>query len=318
MEKNTNKNLLVLTGFSCNNNCLMCSVRGKGEFYPDRSHHDLIGDLKRGREEGFDWVEFTGGEVTIRRDIVDLVANAKELGYQKIAFSTNGRLFSYDKFCQQIIEAGLNKVTFSLLGPDKKTHEALTRTPGSFDEIIAGIKNVQSFSGVHLNISSVISRLNYKPIKKFGYFVQSLGVKHWYLLDLIPDSNAKKFYDVLVVRLPELSRELNGLKELAPGFKEFGFFDFPLCLFSPILRKRQNICLVNAKARMETSLQVGYNPKRIEIDEQGGYSDVYRQNVDICKKCQYYKECGGIWRSYLEKYGDLEVEKLAIKHSCLN
>jgi len=305
-------------GFSCNNNCLMCSVKGKDEFFPDRSYHDLVGELKRGREEGFSLVEFTGGEVTIRRDVVNLVSAAKKLGYQKIALSTNGRLFSYDKFCQQIIDAGLNKVTFSLLGADKKTHEALTRTPGSFDEIITGIKNVQSFPDIHLNISSVVSRLNYKPIKKFGYFVQSLGVKHWYLLDLIPDNNAKKFYNVLVVRLLELSRELNNLNELAPEFNEFGFFDFPFCLFSSAMRKRQNICLVNAKARIETSQQVGYASKRIEIDEEGKYNDVYRQNVDICRRCQYDKECGGIWRNYLERYGDAEVKKLAIKHGCLD
>jgi len=313
---NKNKSLLLLTGFSCNNNCLMCSINGKGENYPDRNHHDLIGDLKEGREQGFYSVEFTGGEVTIRRDVIDLVSAAKTLGYQGIAFSTNGRLFSYSKFCQQIIGAGLNKITFSLLGPDKKTHEALTRTPGSFEEIIAGIKNVQKYPRVHLNISSVISRLNFKPIKKFGSFVQSLGIKNWYLLDLIPDSNARKFYDILVARLPGLSKELNRLDDLASGFEEFGFFDFPLCLFTPKTRGLKNVCLVNAKMRSQTSQQVGYNPKRIAQNKEGIYADDYRVNIAICEKCKYYKECGGIWKEYLIRFGEGEKNNLAKKNDC--
>ena len=315
--KINSKNLLVLTGFSCNNNCVVCSVRTKQQFYPDRTYKDLEKELERGRRNGFSWVEFTGGEPTIRKDIIQLVGKAKTLGYQKIAFSTNGRLFSYPKFCQQIISAGLNKITFSLLGPERKIHEAITRTPGSFEEIIKGIKNAQQFSGIHINISSVICRFNYRNLKNFGKFVQSLGIKQWYLLDLIPDSNAQIFYDSLVVRLPELSRELNSLIDIAAGFREFGFFDFPLCLFSPELRNKKNICLVNAKMRMETSQQVGYNPKRIEVSGDGVYQDVYKENIDTCKGCKYYKECGGIWRAYLERYGGTEIRDLVKKHGCL-
>jgi MoaA/NifB/PqqE/SkfB family radical SAM enzyme len=312
-----NKNLLVLTGFSCNNNCIICSVKDKAANYPDRSFKDLCDELETGKKKGFNWVEFTGGEPTIRRDMAQLVKKAKKLGYQKIALSTNGRLFSYKEFCQKIIDAGLNKLTFSLLGPSKEIHDSISRTPGSFDEIVQGIKNVQGFSGIHVNISTVISQLNYKNLKKFGKFVISLDVKNWYLLDLIPDSNAKKFYKNLVVRLDDLSKELNSLSEISSDFNEFGFFDFPLCIFSQELRSKNNACFVNAKMRMETIKQVGYNPKRIEISSDGVYSDVYRTNIEICKKCKHYKNCGGIWKEYLNIYGSQEVFKLAKKNNCL-
>jgi MoaA/NifB/PqqE/SkfB family radical SAM enzyme len=314
--KINNKLLLVLTGFSCNNNCVVCSVRTKKPFYPDRSYEELLKEMKRGRKNGFNEIEFTGGEPTVRKDIIQLVNQAKNLGYRKIAFSTNGRLFSYPEFCQEIISAGLNKITFSLLGPEGKIHEAITRTPGSFEQIIKGIKNAQQFSGIHINISSVICRLNYRNLKKFGKFVQFLGIKHWYLLDLIPDGNAQIFYDSLAVRLPKLSRELNSLIDIADDFQEFGFFDFPFCLFKPELRAKTNACFVNAKRRMDTAKQVGYNPKRISVNEKGIYSDIYREEIDVCKKCKFYRECGGIWREYLKLYGSNEVSNLAKKHNC--
>lgn len=312
---------------------MICSVRNKKQSYADRSAKEIADDLKKGRQEGFEWVEFTGGEPTIRKDIVQLVAEAKKLGYQKIAFSTNGRLFSYPKFCQAIISAGLNKITFSLLGYDKKIHEAVSRTPGSFDEIVKGIKNSQLYPSVHLNISSVISRLNYKNLKKFGQFVHSLGIEYWYLLDLIPDSNAKKFYKNLVVRLKDLEPELNSLIEVAGDFKELGFFDFPLCLFKPALRKKSNVCFVNAKGRAQSFKQVGYNPERFGFSKDGSYfdsyrqdavfpegdsyHDVYRQNIDVCRRCQYDNECGGVWREYLDKFNGKEIMALAKNNKCL-
>lgn len=308
---------MVLTGFSCNNNCLICSVRPKKSSYPDRSYQEISTEIEGKKREGFENIEFTGGEPSIRKDIIKLVSRAKALGYQQISLSTNGRLFSYPEFCQKIIQAGLNKITFSLLSYQSRVHEAITRTPGSFNEIIAGIKNVQKFPNLHLNISSVISQLNFHNLREFGKFVSSLGVNHWYLLDLIPDGNARVHYPNLVVRLNSLAKELNSLSEIADRFAELGFFDFPLCLFKPELRRGKNICLVNAKGRMETAQQVGYDPKRISLDEQGVYSDIYRRNIDLCKKCKFYRECGGLWQAYLDLYGSRELINLAQKNGCL-
>jgi len=315
-NKNDNKTLLVLIGFSCNNNCIVCSVRSKRHSYLDRSYQEVAKDIKQGRKNGFNRIEFTGGETTIRKDIIQLIAQAKKEGYQQIGISTNGRLFSYQKFCQKIIKAGLNRITFSLFSHKAEIHNAIARTPNSFDEIIAGIKNAQKFPGVHVNISSVISQLNFRNLKKFGGFIHSLEIKYWYLLDLIPDGNAKTYYPKLVVKLNDLYKELNGISNIVDDFKELGFFDFPFCLFKPELRRRKNICFINAKMRMENSQQIGYNPERLSVDKEGVYSDAYRLNIDICKKCKFYKECGGLWKDYLDLYGSKEIINLAKKNNC--
>lgn len=315
MKKNAEQ-LLVLTGFTCNNNCIVCSIKDKEKNYPDRIFGDLVKDLQLGIEKGFRGVEFTGGEPSIRCDIVDLVAKARELGYETIAMSTNGRLFSYKRFCDNIVGAGLNKVTFSLLGPTAAIHDAVTRTPGTFQQILAGIKNVQEYGHVHINVSSVISNLNYKNLVFFGQFIASIGIKQWYLLDLIPDGNAKVFYPRLAVRLKDLYNELKDLTVIADKFKEFGFFDFPYCLFESSLRENKKAVFVNAKMRQETNHQVGYNPKRIVVDKSGKYRDAYRINIKICAQCRYYKECGGIWKEYLDLYGCDEIAELAGKNRC--
>ncbi|MFH0891603.1 MAG: radical SAM protein [Candidatus Falkowbacteria bacterium] len=317
-EINSHKrSLLILTGFTCNNNCLICSIRGKEKGNPDRGFRYIAEDLRRGAEDGYEDVEFTGGEPTIRGDIADLTREAVKLGYKTIALSTNGRLFSYEGFSDLIIAAGLNKVTFSLLGPTEKIHDAVTRTPGSFAQMTAGIKNLQKNKNVRINISSVISRLNYKNLPDFGKFIIELGVKRWYLLDLIPDGNARLFYPRLAVKLEDLYNEFSGLKEIAGYFDELGFFDFPPCLFEEEFRNEKNIVFINTKKRADMSRQVGYDPERVKADKNGKYHDVYRINVGICGRCRYYKECGGIWKEYLDTHGEKEVSDLAAKNKCL-
>lgn len=317
LEKKPIKTLVVTTGFSCNNKCLMCSVEEKQCAFPNRTFNDIEEDLKTGRIEGISEVEFTGGEPTIRKDIIENVARAKALGYEKISVSTNGRFFSYPDFCEKIIAAGLNKATISLLGPNEKIHNAITRTPESFGEVIQGIENLSKYNGFQINISTVISSLNYRDIESFAEFVLSLGVKNWFLLDLIPEGGAKKHYAKLCVTQNELARELNKLYAVADKFNELGFFDFPFCLFEPEMIYDGRVNFINTQKRGETTQQVGFDPERIVRGEDGLYHDELRTQIEVCKSCRYVDRCGGVWRDYLQKFGEEETNNLARKHDCL-
>lgn len=309
------KCLLLNVGFSCNNNCIVCSVKEKAQSTRDKTTGEILRELKIMKNR-FSEVEFTGGEPTIRKDIVSLIKTAKKHGYNPVSLSTNGRLFSYSKFCEELVEAGLGRVTFSLLGPNKKIHNAISRTPGSFENIVEGIKNISKYPEVRVNVSTVISRLNYKSLNKLGEFILTLGVKNWYILDLIPDSNAKKYYDKLVVKLEILEKELGKLGGLSAKFNEFGFFDFPFCNFGQKMRDKKNIIFINAKQRTDFVDQLGYNAKRIS-QKNGIFKDAYKINVKICQKCKFQMECGGIWVDYLKLYGEKEIIKIAQKNKCI-
>lgn len=312
-----NKSLLILTGFSCNNNCIVCSLKDRQEFYPDRTTEEIMKDISEAGKKGFNTVEFTGGEPTIRKDIVELVSYARKIGFETIAISTNGRMFSYAPFAEKIIKAGLNKVNFSLLGNSEKIHNSISRTPGSFKEIISGIKNVKRNPKVCVNISSVICSLNIKNLRKFAAFVLSLGVKNWYLLDLISDGNARKNYSILSINPEILKKEINSLESISGKFQEIGFFDFPICLFKEGFLKLSNVKFINAKRRLETSLQVGYNPNRTYADRKGVFRDSYKEHLKICPKCKFYQECGGIWKDYLKVFGSEKIAKMADENECI-
>jgi len=317
--KNLSKKVwLVMTGFSCNNNCVMCSTRPKAKNYPDRPTEEIIKDLRKGRKEGYLRAEFTGGEPAIRPDILDLIKIAKGLGYKEVALSTNARMFSYNSFCQKAIKNGLTRVTFTLNAPNYRLGDAICRTPGAFEQTLQGVKNILEHPQITISANTVVFQLNYQYLCQIGEFINNLGIKTWNILDLIPDGYAKDFYQRLTVKVVDLSLKLGGLKNIIKNFQVVSFFDFPLCLFTPTLRESPFTNFITAQGRVEIEKQIGYQPKRFEVSSDNFYEDIHKQRIEICQKCKFFQSCGGIWKDYLNLYGTKEIEYLAIKHKCLS
>jgi len=86
-------------------------------------------------------INFTGGELTIRKDIFDIISYDKGK-VKNVRITTNGRLLSYKWFTKKIVDAGLTGAIFSLHGIDAKTHDYLTSANGSFEQIIKGLENL--------------------------------------------------------------------------------------------------------------------------------------------------------------------------------
>lgn len=314
---------IITVGFRCNNNCLMCSVDNFRKKFSDRTTDDIIAELRRGRSLGFESVEFTGGEPTVRPDFLFLVYEAKKLGYKIINTGTNGRVFSYTKFCREAFKRGLTGVNFALHGSSARLHDAITRTPGSFRQSIQGIKNVlkePTLKDVYL--LSVIFRLNLEDVGGLVKLTRSLGIKHWNLLNLIPEGAAAGNYRHLVVPLVELARKFNGNFSLFGLLPEISFFDFPPCLFNPAFHSdKSRFQFITVKDRKENAMQVGYG---VKSPKKAGtvYIDKRRSRLPICRLCCHSDECGGVWKEYIRVFGQkivsAEIAELVRQNNCLS
>lgn len=300
----------------------MCSVDSFRKKFGDRTTKDIFEELRRGRRLGFECVEFTGGEPTVRPDFLALVGEAKRLGYKIINTGTNGRLFSYKNFCHEAFQQGLTGVNFALHGSSAKLHDAITRTPGSFKQAIQGIKNVlkePSLKDVYL--LSVISRLNISDVGNLTRLVREIGIKKWNPLNLIPEGAALKIYRNLAVSLGEVSSAFGQNFKSFSLIPEIYFFDFPFCIFSEVFRNDANqFRFINAKERKENAKQVGYGVKSVK-QVGSRYVDQRRIRLSICRHCRYDSECGGIWKKYIQIFNAKTVEKevadLARGNNCL-
>jgi len=137
--------LTIETGLACNNHCEFCPqrvIRGFGTGPVELGTGELKRRIDRAREDGFDEVAFSGGEPSIRKDLVEVVGYARSRGFERVFITTNGRMFAYRDLATRVIEAGLTGVSVSLHGPNAEVHDALTGSPGSFEQAVKGLVNL--------------------------------------------------------------------------------------------------------------------------------------------------------------------------------
>ena len=157
----------LLVEMRCNSFCVFCGsreidealVRNRrrlglatpvGAFASKAERYTLVtatAALARARADGYTEVSFQGGEPTIFPEIVPLIRAAAALSFEFVGLVTNGRRLADAGFARAVMAAGLDGLTFSLLGPDAETHDALAAAPGSFDELVRGIDNCVALLG---------------------------------------------------------------------------------------------------------------------------------------------------------------------------
>jgi MoaA/NifB/PqqE/SkfB family radical SAM enzyme len=149
----------LLVELRCNSYCVFCGQREIDEALiaarrrlalsvPAMPHgaqrerftlESATGALERARAAGYTELSLQGGEPTIWRELPALVARARELGFGFIGVVTNGRKLRDAAFAHELIRAGLDGITISILGADARTHDALSAAEGSFDAMMEGL-----------------------------------------------------------------------------------------------------------------------------------------------------------------------------------
>ena len=142
---------------ACNLRCVYCmpenmTFRPGPELLQDEEITTLIGLFA---ELGFEKIRFTGGEPTVRTNIVGLVkAAAATPGIRQVAMTTNGVLL--DHLARPLREAGLSQVNVSVDTLNEKRFRQLTRW-GNLRDVWAGIQAAERV-GLKLKLNAVVVR----------------------------------------------------------------------------------------------------------------------------------------------------------------
>lgn len=143
---------------ACNLRCVYCMP----EQMTFRPRHELMSDeellylVRVGASLGVNKIRLTGGEPTIRPNVVELVrAIAAVPGIEDLAMTTNAILL--DKLAQPLAEAGLRRVNISIdtLNPEK--FNRITRW-GKFDDMWRGIRAAEAAGMTPLKLNCVVVR----------------------------------------------------------------------------------------------------------------------------------------------------------------
>ena len=121
----------VILGYDCNLACDYCTISSQMRPRALRTP-DVVRALREGRTLGFDTVSFTGGEPTLRGDLLGLVGAAKQLGFRDIKVQTNGLMLAQAENLDRLIGAGLTRLHISIHTHEREAYERLVRREGTF------------------------------------------------------------------------------------------------------------------------------------------------------------------------------------------
>ncbi|MBR9692059.1 radical SAM protein, partial [Candidatus Woesearchaeota archaeon] len=201
------KRVDIKTGFICNNNCLFC-VQAHKKHLGNRTTEQIKKDLEESRKR-CNGLVFTGGEFTLRKDIIKLIEYAKHLGYTLIQLQTNARMLSYMDFCKKVIKAGANEFSPAIHGHTAELHDSLTQTKGSFNQTIKAIQNLKQLNQKIIT-NTVVVKQNYKFLPEIAKLLVSLKVDQFQFAFVHPIGNAEKNYNQVV---PEISKAAPYIKK---------------------------------------------------------------------------------------------------------
>ena len=169
----------------CNQKCLHCYAAGQPlSDTPELTTAQWKEILAKLRAANVPQVTFTGGEPTLRADLVELVDAAQ---WFVTRLNTNGRLLT-PELCRRLYDASLDSVQVTLYSHDPAVHNALVGAEG-FDDTVAGIKNAVA-AGLSVSVNTPLCSLN-TDYAATVRFVHELGVRYVTCSGLIPSGSAE-------------------------------------------------------------------------------------------------------------------------------
>jgi GTP 3',8-cyclase len=125
----------------CNFSCVYCKSADPKNYFP---HRDLLTWKELLRlshvlaDLGIRKLRVTGGEPLLREGVVEFIASLREIrGIEDIALTTNGYLLP--EMAQRLAATGAPRVTVSLDSMNPGKFARITRTPHSYEKVMAGI-----------------------------------------------------------------------------------------------------------------------------------------------------------------------------------
>ena len=285
---------LIKVGYACNENCTFCHTADLREMNDTADR--VVWKIRRAKALGYSMVVLSGGEPTIRPELLPWARLTASLGMD-FGLVTNGLLLSYPHVTSELVEAcRLRYVYMSIHGGDAKVHRSVVRAD-TFDQALGALRLLAG-RVPDLTANCVVTTANMPHLRALVERLVPLRDLAIKLSMTQPKGGGKHAFDVIVPDVAECAAAVadaiqHGVRlrgdAAGPRFAHDGL---PFCLL-PGLEDLYDDLKTHRFATM------------IEADEDDfvPVDDVAKIHPPPCEGCSLRGACPGLFRGYLEARG---------------
>lgn len=266
---------------NCNLHCKHCYFRGESySAQNDLSTKTIMKIIDQLADIDILHIRITGGEVFLRKDIIDIIKHTK--GYGIILGATTNATTITPQLADELANI-LNHndyINVSLDGADAKTHDHI-RGQGAFDKTINAIKLLRN-RDITVTVNSTITTHNCHQLFDLYMLANELDIKNIMLMKIIPT--------------------IEEHDELIPDYKEL------ISSYANVLNKKQG----DEKTFLETKLFQVYDFAHDDISREIFYNKV--KNKPGYKDFNYETICHGNEIAHIDNEGKVYLCHIAANH----
>jgi heme b synthase len=178
---------------NCNLSCIHCRAAATKGPYPDELDTDAsLVLLDQISEVGRPVVILTGGEPLLRPDIFKIARYGARKGLRMV-MAPNGTLIT-EAIARKMAESGIQRISISLDGATRESHDRFRQVDGAFDGAIRGIERAKR-AGVDFQINTTITQQNLEELPKIQKAAVRLGAVAHHIFLLVPTGRGKYIAD---------------------------------------------------------------------------------------------------------------------------
>ncbi len=166
--------------YGCNNNCVFCyaSSPERVDEKPQMTTEQVMKVLDMiWNKAQVPTVSFTGGEPTMRKDLVELVSYAVKIGL-RVNLITNGIICGTTDLAQRLKDAGLSSAQVSLESAVPEIHDKIVGHKGAFAKTVEGFRRLKAL-GIHTHTNTTICKDNIDTVHTLPKFAkEELGLEY--------------------------------------------------------------------------------------------------------------------------------------------
>lgn len=194
------KHLFLEVTSRCNARCDHCGSRCDGNEQGKEISGEVLKNALIEIAAHYDpndvFLNVTGGEPLMRKDLFDIMEFATMLGY-KWGMTSNGMLIT-PTIVEKLEKAGMSTISVSIDGLEK-THEEFRHVPNCYEKILKGIRLMQKSNIIQtVQVTTVVNKKNISELEELYQLLLKNHVKYWRVVTCDPIGRASDNSNILL------------------------------------------------------------------------------------------------------------------------